>query len=393
MHDGGITVKLGQTAAVTDPGRRRRRNEDAYVCEPPLFAVADGIGGAQAGELASSLAAGAVRDDSSDGRGDGQRRVDELIQEANRRVYQRQSEDTSLSGMGTTMTVALVEDGRVWIGHVGDSRAYLVRDDKLEQLTEDHSLVAELVRSGRLSPEEAETHPQRSVVTRALGTDPDVDVDTFPVEAKPGDLFMLCSDGLTSMVSDDAILDEIKDHRSDMRAAAKALVRAANKGGGEDNITVVFFEIQADEDTTQRTVTLPALEPGEVEADTLDELDAVPAVQVSEERRERRDHPVRRRVVFGTLLLLIVLVAGALGVWGLWRSHFVGAESNGHVAVYQGVPWNIAGNVHLYRTVYQSPLLVAQLSRTERQKLFDHSLRGKSSALDEVRRYEEQLGR
>jgi protein phosphatase len=386
-------MKLSQTAAVTDPGRRRRHNEDAYVCQPPLFAVADGIGGAQAGELASSLAAAAVRDDSSDGRGDGRRRVDELIQEANRRVYQRQSEDASLSGMGTTMTVALVEDGRVWIGHVGDSRAYLVRDDKLEQLTEDHSLVAELVRSGRLSPEEAETHPQRSVVTRALGTDPDVDVDTFPVEAKPGDLFMLCSDGLTSMVSDDAILDEIKDHRSDMRAAAKALVRAANKGGGEDNITVVFFEIQADEDTTQRTVTLPALEPGEVEADTLDELDAVPAVQVSEERRERRDHPVRRRVVFGTLLLLIVLVAGALGVWGLWRSHFVGAESNGHVAVYQGVPWNIAGNVHLYRTVYQSPLLVAQLSRTERQKLFDHSLRSKSSALDEVRSYEEQLGK
>jgi protein phosphatase len=386
-------MKLGQTAAVTDPGRRRRHNEDAYVCEPPLFAVADGIGGAQAGELASSLAAGAVRDDSSDGRGDGRRRVDELIQEANRRVYQRQSEDVSLSGMGTTMTVALVEDGRVWIGHVGDSRAYLVRDGKLEQLTEDHSLVAELVRSGRLSPEEAEAHPQRSVVTRALGTDPNVDVDTFPVEAKPGDLFMLCSDGLTSMVSDDAILDEIRDHRSDVRAAAKALVRAANKGGGEDNITVLFFEIQADEDPTQRTVTLPALEPEEDDADTLDELDAVPAVQVSKDRRERRDHPVRRRVVFGTLLLVLVVVAGALGVWGLWRSHFVGAESNGHVAVYQGVPWNIAGNLHLYRTVYESPLLVAQLSHPERQKLFDHSLRSKSSALDEVRRYEEQLGR
>jgi protein phosphatase len=160
-------MKLSQTAAVTDPGRRRRHNEDAYVCQPPLFAVADGIGGAQAGELASSLAAAAVRDDSSDGRGDGRRRVDELIQEANRRVYQRQSEDASLSGMGTTMTVALVEDGRVWIGHVGDSRAYLVRDGKLEQLTEDHSLVAVLVRSGRLSPEEAESHPQRSVVTRA----------------------------------------------------------------------------------------------------------------------------------------------------------------------------------------------------------------------------------
>ncbi len=390
-------MNLGQSAAVTDPGRRRRHNEDAYVCEPPLFAVADGIGGAQAGELASSLAAAAVRDDSSDGRGDGRRRVDELIQEANRRVYQRQSEDASLSGMGTTMTVALFEEGHVWIGHVGDSRAYLVRDGKLEQLTEDHSLVAELVRSGRLSPEDAETHPQRSVVTRALGTDPDVDVDTFSIDSKPGDLFMICSDGLTSMVSDEGILEEIRRHRDDLRAAAKALVRAANKGGGEDNITVVFFELQAEEDAGERTVVLP---PPEQEAGaetgddaTLDELDAVPTVQTARRGRERREHPVRRRVVFVSLLLLLVLVAGGLGVWGLWRSHFVGAEPDGHVAVYQGVPWNIAGNVHLYRTVYESPLLTAQLSRSERKKLFDHSLRSESSAMDEVRSYEEQLGK
>ena len=390
-------MNLGQSAAVTDPGRRRRHNEDAYVCEPPLFAVADGIGGAQAGELASSLAAAAVRDDSSDGRGDGRRRVDELIQEANRRVYQRQSEDASLSGMGTTMTVALFEEGHVWIGHVGDSRAYLVRDDKLEQLTEDHSLVAELVRSGRLSPEEAEGHPQRSVVTRALGTDPDVDVDTFSIDSKPGDLFMICSDGLTSMVSDEGILEEIRRHRDDLRAAAKALVRAANKGGGEDNITVVFFELQADEHAGERTVVLPPPEEeagAETDDDTtLDELDAVPTVQTARRGRERREHPVRRRVVFVSLLLLLVLVAGGLGVWGLWRSHFVGAEPDGHVAVYQGVPWNIAGNVHLYRTVYESPLLTAQLSRSERKKLFDHSLRSESSAMDEVRSYEEQLGK
>jgi protein phosphatase len=334
-----------------------------------------------------------VRDDSTDGTGDGRQRVDELIQEANRRVYQRQSEDASLSGMGTTMTVALLEEGHVWIGHVGDSRAYLVRDGKLEQLTEDHSLVAELVRSGRLSPEEAEDHPQRSVVTRALGTDPDVDVDTFSIEAREGDLFMICSDGLTSMVSDEGILDEISRHRDDdLRATAKALVRAANRSGGEDNITVVFFELQGDEEVAERTVTLPAPEEAEDEA-TLDELDAVPAVKTARRPRERKQHPVRRRVVFVTLLLLLVLIAGALGVWGLWRSHFVGAESNGHVAVYQGVPWNIAGNVHLYRTVYESPLLVAQLSRSERKKLFDHSLRSKSSALHEVRSYEEQLGK
>jgi serine/threonine protein phosphatase PrpC len=390
-------VKLGQSAAVTDPGRRRRQNEDAYVCEPPLFAVADGIGGAQAGELASSLAAAAVKD-STDGEAaaDGRERVDSLIQEANRRVYQRQSQDAAVSGMGTTMTVALVAEGNVWIGHVGDSRAYLVRNGRLEQLTEDHSLVAELVRSGRLSPEEAEDHPQRSVVTRALGTDPDVDVDTFSVEARPRDLFLLCSDGLTTMVDDAGILAEIDKHREDLRAAAKALVRAANRGGGEDNITIVFFEIAGDADNGERTVSLPPPEQvaGTDEEDTLDELDHVPVVSTKDGRKPRKkEHPLRRRVVLAVVLLVAVLLASAFAVWGLWRSHFVGAEANGHVAVYQGVPWNIAGNVHLYRTVYVSPLLASQLSRAERKKLFDHSLRSKSSAFDKVHRYEEQTGR
>src|SRR3954451_8806799 len=224
-----VSVQL-RAASVTDTGRRRRHNEDASVGEPPLFAVADGMGGAQAGELASGLAAAALRDESSQLSG-GEQRVDDLIQEANRRIFERQSQDASASGMGTTITVALVEDGRVSIGHVGDSRAYLIRDRKLEQLTEDHSLVAELVRSGKLSPEEAEGHPQRSVITRALGTDPDVDVDTFSIETQAGDLFLLCSDGLTSMVDDDTILREVERNRDDLGKAAKALVRAANKGG------------------------------------------------------------------------------------------------------------------------------------------------------------------
>jgi PPM family protein phosphatase len=398
-----MTVRVGHTACLTDPGRRRRHNEDAYFCEPPLFAVADGMGGAQAGELASSLAAAALRDDPSE-RAGGEERVDELIQEANRRVYQRQSQDASASGMGTTMTVALVEDARVAIGHVGDSRAYLIRDGGLEQLTEDHSLVAELVRSGKLSPEEAEDHPQRSVITRALGTDPDVDVDTFSVETKPGDLFLLCSDGLSSMIDDDAILREVERSRGDLDTAAQALVRAANKGGGEDNITVVFFEITDSEEPQQR-VTLPppddtaeALDAGD--EDTLDELDRVPSVETrvvptSElgiRKREPEGRGRRRRVLVAASAL--VLLAGASGfvVWGLWRSHFVGAEASGHVAVYQGVPWNIVGNVRLYRTVYVSPVLAAQLSQAERQKLFDHSLQSENSALDDVRRYEEQTG-
>jgi PPM family protein phosphatase len=231
---------LGRSTGLSHPGRRRRRNEDAWVCDPPLFAVADGMGGARGGEIASRVAATALGETVN---GSGEARVVALIQEANRQVYERAREDSDASGMGTTITVALFENGIVSIGHVGDSRAYLIRDRKVEQLTEDHSLVAELVRTGRLSPEEAESHPQRSVITRALGTDPDVDVDSFSVEAKPGDLFLICSDGLTSMVGDEEILDVVEPRREDLDEAAKELVNAANRSGGEDNITVVFFEV------------------------------------------------------------------------------------------------------------------------------------------------------
>jgi protein phosphatase len=307
---------------VTDPGRRRRRNEDAYVIEPPLFAVADGMGGAQAGEVASRLAAAALKE-GGPGTG-GERWIVSLIQEANRRVYDRSNQDPSASGMGTTMTVALVEDGQVAFGHVGDSRAYLIRDGTMEQLTEDHSLVAELMRSGKLSPEEAETHPQRSVITRALGTDPDVDVDTFTIAARAGDLFLLCSDGLTTMVPNETILDLVERHRKDMDKALRALVSAANKGGGEDNITVVAFEIAEEalaHDGETREHALPSAPATSAEEETLTEIDAVPAVDTmvvpaeeiqaelaAKERQERavRRRHLRRRIVAWLALLLIV---------------------------------------------------------------------------------------
>jgi PPM family protein phosphatase len=319
-------VTVTQLGYGTDTGRKRRRNEDAYVVEPPLFAIADGMGGAQAGELASSLAAGAVREDEA-AAGSGERRVAELIQEANRRVYERSSQDAAASGMGTTMTVAFVGDANVAFGHVGDSRAYLIRDGKLEQLTEDHSLVAELVRSGKLSPEEAETHPQRSVITRALGTDPDVDVDTFSIETAPGDLFMLCSDGLTSMVEDDVILQTIEKNRDNLQTAAKALIRAANKGGGEDNITVVFFEIgEHVGEPLEETAQYPALTAdgdGELDEDTLDEFDRVPALDtmvVPPGEAEQVAQPKRRtrgRLIPALLLILVALAVVAVVIWTL----------------------------------------------------------------------------
>jgi protein phosphatase len=375
---------LGQSAALTDAGRRRRRNEDAYVCEPPLFAVADGMGGAQAGEIASRLAATVLR---------GAKPGDpaELIQEANRQIYERASEDEAVSGMGTTMTVAVVQDGTIRIGHVGDSRAYLIREGRLEQLTEDHSLVAELVRSGKLSPEEAEVHPQRSVITRALGTEPEVDVDAFSVPAQAGDVFMLCSDGLTSMVPDGRILEVVGRQRADLKATAKALVDAANRGGGEDNITVVLFEIAQD---GERTATMPAVDATDrdgADETTLSELDAVPTVEAPPPERRRR--PARAAshrlalVLAGTGAVLVALAAG--GVFALSRAHFVGAEANGHVGVYQGVPWSLGAGVRLYRLRYESPLLVEQLSQTERRRLFDHNLHSYGTALGELRAYEQ----
>jgi PPM family protein phosphatase len=320
-----------RTAHLTHPGRKRRHNEDSYIHEPPLFAIADGMGGAKAGEVASGLAVGAlhVRPDVS---GDGEAYVVDLIQEANRRVYERAHEDAEASGMGTTMTVALVDDenARVTFGHVGDSRAYRIRNDELEQLTEDHSLVGELIRSGKLTREEAEVHPQRSVITRALGTDPDVDVDTFVVETRPGDIFLLCSDGLSGMVSDQSILRIVRDNRRNLSEAAKALVAAANRGGGDDNITVVVFAVDgAEEEATQRmdAIAPPPAEEGQApdDEDTLTGVDAPPAVGtmvVSVEELEQQaaatepetEAPTKRRrgSLAALLALLVFLVVLAL---------------------------------------------------------------------------------
>jgi PPM family protein phosphatase len=314
-------------AVASDTGRRRRRNEDNYVVAPPLFAVADGMGGAQAGEVASQLAASALEGGDSDAL-DGTERIDALIQEANRRIFDRASTDPSASGMGTTMTVALVEGMTVAIGHVGDSRAYLVRGEQMEQLTEDHSLVNELLKSGKLSEEEAHVHPQRSVITRAVGTDPDVDVDGFTIEADEGDVFLICSDGLSDMVEDEEILELVHQHRDDLDKAVKALVQAANRGGGEDNITAVAFRISADAAANlEDTVAMPAIdfdedEPDErtreyVEADPGGDTMVVPAEALELAAPQPAADARRVRIVFFGLALLAL--AAALIVWGLLR--------------------------------------------------------------------------
>jgi PPM family protein phosphatase len=287
-------VTVGRSAALTDTGRKRRRNEDSFISEPPLFAIADGMGGAQAGEVASRLAADALREHEVGGTAE--ERLVALVQEANRRVYERQATDQSASGMGTTVTVALVEGDEVVLGHVGDSRAYRFRAGELEQLTEDHSLVQELLKDGRLTPEEARVHPQQAVITRALGTDPDVDVDTFRVDARPGDVFLLCSDGLSGMVGDEIIRDLVDQNRDDLDAVTRALVDAANAGGGEDNITVVCFEVGdgsagTDDAATAATTDLAAA-PDPADEDTLSGLEAIPTVEIAPATMETALLPV-----------------------------------------------------------------------------------------------------
>jgi len=369
------------SSAHTDTGRRRRRNEDAFLCEPPLFAVADGMGGAQAGEVASRLAAESLREQEL-GNLSALEQTVELIREANRRVYAYSSENASTRGMGTTMTVALVEGSVVTIGHVGDSRAYLLRDDQLTQLTQDHSLVAELVRSGRLSPKEAESHPRRSVITRALGTDSDVEVDVFSLRAQDGDLFLLCSDGLTSMVSDEGIARLLVTARADLDDAGKKLIAAANQAGGEDNITVVLFELEGGEpEPEEETAQKPD------DAKTLTEADAVPALKLAPKRSSYSLRSRRRTLLALAFALLLALVG--LGVFTVSTAHFIGVEPDGRVAVYQGLPFDLPGGIHLYRPVRVSArLYAAQLTTIELRQFFDHDLHSYGDTTRELNKLE-----
>jgi PPM family protein phosphatase len=406
-------MRIAESSGSTDAGRKRRRNEDSFVIDPPLFAVADGMGGAQAGEVASRLAAAAFREFHEADDLAPEERVATIIQEANRRIYERAKSDAQASGMGTTITAALVTEEGVAVGHVGDSRAYRLRQGRLEQLTEDHSLVADLVRSGRLSPDEADAHPQRSVITRALGTDPEVDVDSFTADAEAGDVFLLCSDGLTTMVDEEQIAETIA-RSSSLEQATKALVKAANRAGGEDNVTVVLFRLERETADLDDTVvagtnghgdtdledTLSGLEAATVrpaatspvapdEADdtavwgaTLDEKeDALPP-------KRREEAHWARRALWAVLALAFVLALIAAAFWALSRANFIGADEDGNVVVYQGVPFGLGAGIDLFRPRYVSRLRAVQLTPDERAELFDHDLMSYDEARDRIAPYE-----
>jgi PPM family protein phosphatase len=361
-----MRVGVVDRAAVTQTGNVRRSNEDSYLVADPLFVVADGMGGAQAGEIASRMAAEEFEQlDPSRARGEAALR--EVIGNANRHILERARADPDLAGMGTTVISALVgDDGKVAFGHVGDSRAYLLRAGELRQLSEDHSLVSELVRSGELSEAEAERHPQRSVITRALGADPDLQVDTFTVAGQPDDVVLLCSDGLNTMV-DEATIARLMSGGGTAEETARDLVRAALAGGGEDNVTAIVFRL------------------GEVEGDG-----AAAATGAAAARPRRTDASRTRRslryVIRTAVTVAVVAALATAAVFGFSWSHFVGADqATGRVAVYQGVPVNLPFGLRLYRETYQSAVYYATLSTAQRRSLFDHRLRSSADAMQAVR--------
>ena len=235
------TLRAVEHAALTDVGRQREGNEDSMLVQPPLFVVADGMGGAQAGEVASGLAVETLADLPADPDNAEDALVD-LISEANRRIHDKAQADRGLAGMGTTITATLVHDGKVTIGHVGDSRAYRYREGEFAQLTDDHSLVAELERHGKLTAAEARVHPQRSMILRALGIGDEVEVDTYCFEGREDDVFLLCSDGLAGVVHDE-VMSEVLHSCDSLEVAAQELVDLANLSGGPDNITTVLFRL------------------------------------------------------------------------------------------------------------------------------------------------------
>jgi serine/threonine protein phosphatase PrpC len=371
-------LTVADVAHKTDTGRQRQANEDSYFARAPLFAVADGMGGAQAGEVASRIAARAFerkRSVSREEPAEGQ--LEKIAQQANREIHKLAQEDSSRAGMGTTLTAALLRDDEVALGHVGDSRAYLLRDGQLKRLTKDHSLVEELRRQGRLTEEQAEEHPQRSIITRALGPEPNVNVDTMTFPARDGDVFLLCSDGLTTMVSDEQIREILVSSRS-LRVAVNKLVDAANQGGGRDNITAVAFRV-ADAEAAETE-----------EGATLISRTAEQAGMTGERMRAAGDRlrgqgriptPSRRRRALKWAAAVAVVAAVAVGAVLFVRSiYFLGTDDGGNVAVYRGLPYELPFGVSLYSKQYSIPVQEGALSEDRQRAVTGHTLRGKDDA-------------
>ena len=412
-----MALRVVEQVGVTDVGRQRSANEDSLFIAPPFFAVADGMGGAKAGEVASAAAIEVFEGEAESTEG-AESQLARIVREANRRIHALAVSDESFRGMGTTLTAAKITDDQVSLAHVGDSRAYLLRNGELEQLTRDHSLVAELERSGQITPEAAEHHPQRSIITRALGPEPDVEVDTYTIAGRDGDLFMICSDGLTSMISDEEVSSILRS-AAGLDDAAEALVRAANQSGGRDNITVVLFRLgesgepdgaPGEDETIAGEVTAadvraaadtptaaPGSKAGPAVAERLGDAPADATIVASPKRssaaaaasRTRR----RRRLRLGTfvrgIVVLAVLTGVVVGLYALSRQvYFIGTNDAGLVTLYRGVPYELPFGLELYEEEYASGVPARAIPDRRRGRVLDHEWRGREDAVDLLRALE-----
>jgi serine/threonine protein phosphatase PrpC len=367
-------LRVVEQAHRTDTGRQRNANEDAYFARGPLFAVADGMGGAQAGEVASRLAAESF-EPVQRGEESPEAYLRAIARTANSRIHRLAQADSSRSGMGTTLTAALVEDDEVSFAHVGDSRAYLFRDGELKLLTSDHSLVEELRRQGRLTDEQAEDHPQRSIITRALGPEREVEVDTMTYRARPGDVYLLCSDGLTTMVREDRIAATLADTES-LDDAVSNLVREANEAGGRDNITVVAFRLEEAEVPAEAKEAPTLIGPAAEEAG----LTAGAVAEAAAAATPPRSWPRRLAKSLAAVAVLAAIAGGA--VYGLHHVYFLGTDPGGRAALYRGLPYDLPLGIELYSEVYAAPVQVSAIPAVRRDSATDHTLRSHDDAVD-----------
>jgi serine/threonine protein phosphatase PrpC len=378
----------------TDTGRQRRDNEDSAYVRVPLFVVADGMGGAQAGEVASALAVEEFRrglPDAEAGQATTEQRLAARVQTANRRIYETAQTERDQSGMGTTLTAVYLDGSDLVIAHVGDSRAYVLRNSELTRLTHDHSLVEELMRRGKLTPEQAAEHPQRSIITRALGIEPDVEVDTWSYPARAGDVVLLCSDGLTSMI-DEGLVAQVLRSTPDLEQAGEQLIREANEAGGRDNITVILFAVADTDDTAT------GLDPATAPATTM--MTAGPPLMAGSSERvpprlartqgRRPKAPAKRgeglwfkvaAAVFSVAVVLFLFGGG--GYLATRQLFFIGTNSDGIVTLYDGLPYDFL--VPFWETDYTSGLPASTIPPADRKVLLNHDLRSQNSALALIR--------
>jgi serine/threonine protein phosphatase PrpC len=376
----------------SDVGRQRSGNEDNYFVQAPLFVLADGMGGAQAGEVASEIAIEAFREAQPSDEGG----LVSTIELANTRVHEEATAKPQYHGMGTTCTVAYVADDEVVVAHVGDSRCYLLRDGELVRITRDHSLVGELVDRGRVTEEEALTHPQRSVITRAVGPEASVKVDAERIAARAGDVFLLCSDGLTDMIRDSDVARILKAADS-LERVGRNLIAAANAAGGRDNITVILFRLEQVEPGSA-----PSSADASTQATSVTARVAVADRPVSAPPPRTAPPPKRAAAAGGPdqargwrravkpLIVIVVLLAlfGTAGFVAMRGVFFVGLDATRTVTIYRGLPYVGPAGLKLYTRDYTSGVRIDQVPTDRRKTFTNHKLRSLDDATDLVRQLE-----